>query len=327
MQENQGQQVFEQLIEELRIQIIEPVAQRLDQSAELTQRTSEAVERLHEQLGGISQNLASSIQTIKNFQQETLVELQNFANNLQQTLTQFQNDTTGVLERTGEEINRAVEQSIQGMTAQRQAFEESANQTADTFRGIRGELEVALHTQTQQQQEMLEGVQNTTQDILNTANTTFQQQTDTLSAVGNQASELMRTSKQELEQGLVQMNGMLNSTNQNIQQQLEQFRQNYQARLEEFFNQSSERITVQREAFNESANQAADTFRDIRGELEAAFQERAEVERQMLQGLRNGIVQILNRTTTVFEQQNSNLERVRNQASGLMNDARDLFKH
>ena len=137
----------------------------------------------------------------------------------------------------------------------------------------------------------------------------------------------MRTSKQELEQGLVQMNGMLNSTNQNIQQQLEQFRQNYQARLEEFFNQSSERITVQREAFNESANQAADTFRDIRGELEAAFQERAEVERQMLQGLRNGIVQILNRTTTVFEQQNSNLERVRNQASGLMNDARDLFKH
>ncbi len=256
-----------------------------------------------------------------------MVELQNFANNLQQTLTQFQNDTTGVLERTGEEINRAVEQSIQGMTAQRQAFEESANQTADTFRGIRGELEVALHTQTQQQQEMLEGVQNTTQDILNTANTTFQQQTDTLSAVGNQASELMRTSKQELEQGLVQMNGMLNSTNQNIQQQLEQFRQNYQARLEEFFNQSSERITVQREAFNESANQAADTFRDIRGELEAAFQERAEVERQMLQGLRNGIVQILNRTTTVFEQQNSNLERVRNQASGLMNDARDLFKH
>jgi hypothetical protein len=82
LQENQGQRVLEQLIQDLRVEVIEPVAQRLNQSAQLTKRASEAVENLHNELGGISQSLASSIQTIQNFQQETLVELQNFANNL-----------------------------------------------------------------------------------------------------------------------------------------------------------------------------------------------------------------------------------------------------
>ena len=144
LQENQGQRVLEQLIQDLRVEVIEPVADRLDESAELTRQASQAVTNLHNELGGISQSLASSIETIQNFQQETLVELQNFANNLGQTLNQFQTDTTGVLERTGEEINRAVEQSIVGMTAQREAFQESANQAAVTFRGIRGELEAAL---------------------------------------------------------------------------------------------------------------------------------------------------------------------------------------
>ena len=107
----------------MRVEVIEPVADRLDESAELTRQASQAVTNLHNELGGISQSLASSIETIQNFQQETLVELQNFANNLGQTLNQFQTDTTGVLERTGEEINRAVEQSIVGMTAQREAFQ------------------------------------------------------------------------------------------------------------------------------------------------------------------------------------------------------------
>lgn len=41
----------------------------------------------------------------------------------------------------------------------------------------------------------------------------------------------------------------------------------------------------------------------------------------MLQKFGNGIVQLINRTTTVFETQNNTLERVGNEASGLMNNA------
>jgi hypothetical protein len=160
LQENQGQRVLEKLIQDLRVEVIEPVADRLDESAKLTKRASEAVENLHNELGGISQSLASSIQTIQNFQQETLGELQNFANNLGQTLNQFQTDTTGVLEQTAQQINSAVEQSIVGMTAQREAFQESANQAAVTFRGIRGELEAALKERAEVEQQMLQGLRS-----------------------------------------------------------------------------------------------------------------------------------------------------------------------
>ncbi|MEH2384453.1 MAG: MotA/TolQ/ExbB proton channel family protein, partial [Nostoc sp.] len=134
IQETQGQRVLEELIKDLRIQVLEPIADRLDKSAELTQQASSAVLTLHKELGGISQSLASSILTIQNFQKETLVELQGFANNLGNTLNQFQTDTKGVLQQTADEINRAVDQSIQGMTAQRSAFETSAVQAAATFR-------------------------------------------------------------------------------------------------------------------------------------------------------------------------------------------------
>ncbi|WP_292830394.1 MotA/TolQ/ExbB proton channel family protein [Nostoc sp. JL33] len=160
LQENQGQRVLEELIKDLRIQVLEPIADRLDKSAELTQQASEAVLTLHRELGGISQSLANSILTIENFQKETLVELQGFAKNLGYTLNQFKTDTRGVLQQTADEINRAVDQSIQGLTAQRSAFETSAVQAAATFRGIREELQTALQERAAVEQQMLQGFAN-----------------------------------------------------------------------------------------------------------------------------------------------------------------------
>lgn len=144
LQENQGQRVLEQLIQDLRDEVIEPVAQRLDQSAQLTRQASEAVENLHQQLGGISQSLASSIQTIQDFQKDTSAELKDFAKELKQTLNDFQTDTKDVLKQTGIEINRAVEQSIAGMTAQREAFEESAGKASGLMNSAKDNLLATL---------------------------------------------------------------------------------------------------------------------------------------------------------------------------------------
>lgn len=282
LQENQGQQVFEQLIEELRIQIIEPVAQRLDESAELTRQASQAVTSLHNELGGISQSLASSIETIQNFQQETLVELQNFANNLGETLNQFQTDTTSVLQQTAQQINSAVDQSIVGMTAQREAFRESADQAAVTFRGIRGELEQALHTQTQQQQKMLEGVQSSTQEILNTANATFKQQTDTLSAVGNQASGLMNSAKEKLLATLGTIDQTLTKTRQTVQDDLTKFRNEYQNNLNNFFERQNnlleETLGLQRDGLSEVVTNLNTVFKE-------EYNRRSELSNQVNQSM------------------------------------------
>ncbi|WP_228013159.1 hypothetical protein [Nostoc edaphicum] len=276
LQENQGQRVLEELIKDMRVQVLEPIADRLDKSAELTQQASEAVLSLHRELGGISQSLASSILTIQNFQKETLVELQVFANHLGYTLNQFQTDTKGVLQQTADEINRAVNQSIQGMTAQRSAFETSAVQAAATFRGIREELQTALQERASVEKEMLQGFAS------NMGQTLSQFQTETTGVIQQTSHEINRAVVQSIE-------GM----------------------------------TAQRSAFEASAVQAAATFRGIREELQTALQERAAVEQQMLQATRTGIIQILTQANTTFHEQTNTLQTVGNQASGLMNDAKD----
>ncbi len=276
LQENQGQRVLEELIKDLRIQVLEPIADRLDKSAELTQQASEAVLTLHRELGGISQSLGTSILTIQNFQKETLVELQGFAKNLGDTLNQFQTDTKDVLQQTADEINRAVNQSIQGMTAQRSAFETSAVQAAATFRGIREELQTALQERATVEQQMLQGFAN------NMGQTLSQFQTETTGVIQQTSHEINRAVLQSIE-------GM----------------------------------TAQRSAFEASAVQAAATFRGIREELQTALQERATVEQQMLQATRTGIIQILTQANRTFHEQTNTLQTVGNQASGLMNDAKD----
>ncbi|MEH2283774.1 MAG: MotA/TolQ/ExbB proton channel family protein [Nostoc sp.] len=235
LQENQGQRVLEELIKDLRIQVLEPIADRLDKSAELTQQASNAVLTLHRELGGISQSLASSILTIENFQKETLVELQGFANNLGDTLNQFKTDTKGVLQQTADEINRAVDQSIQGMTAQRSAFKESAVEAAATFRGIREELQTALQERAIVEQQMLQATQTGIIQILTEANRTFHEQTNTLKTVGDQASGLMNGAKENLLGTLENIDATLTSTRQTVEDDLTRFRQEYQENLQIFF--------------------------------------------------------------------------------------------
>ncbi|MEA5603360.1 hypothetical protein [Nostoc sp. UHCC 0252] len=276
LQENQGQRVLEELIKDMRVQVLEPIADRLDKSAELTQQASTAVLTLHKELGGISQSLANSILTIEKFQKETLLELQGFAKNLGDTLNQFQTDTKGVLQQTADEINRAVNQSIQGMTAQRSAFETSAVQAAATFRGIREELQTALQERAIVEQQMLQGFAN------NMGQTLSQFQTETTGVIQQTSHEINR--------GVAQ---------------------------------SIEGMTAQRSAFEASAVQAAATFRGIREELQTALQERAAVEQQMLKATQTGIIQILTQANRTFHEQTNTLQTVGNQASGLMNDAKD----
>ncbi|MEH1928241.1 hypothetical protein [Nostoc sp.] len=266
IQENQGQRVLEELIKDLRIQVLEPIADRLDKSAELTQQASSAVLTLHKELGGISQSLASSILTIQNFQKETLVELQGFANNLGNTLNQFQTDTKGVLQQTADEINRAVDQSIQGMTAQRSAFETSAVQAAATFRGIREELQKALQERAIVEQQMLQATRTGIIQILTQANTTFHEQTNTLKTVGDQASGLMNGAKDNLLATLGNIDVTLTATRQTVEEDLTKFRQEYQENLKKFFQEQNNLLEgtlgTQQEGLSRVVNNLDQVFRE-----------------------------------------------------------------
>ena len=282
LQENQGQKVLEELIKDLRVQVLEPIADRLDRSAELTQQASTAVLTLHRELGGISQSLASSILTIENFQRDTLVELKGFAKNLGDTLNQFQTDTRDVLQETGQEINRAVVHSIEGMTAQRSAFEASAVQAAATFRGIREELQTALQERAAVEQEMLQATRTGIIHILTEANRTFHEQTNTLKTVGDQASGLMNDAKDNLLATLGNIDTTLTATRQTVEVDLTKFRQEYQANLQMFFEEQNSLLEGtlgnQRNGLSEVVNNLDKVFRE---EFERRSKLTQEVDKSM----------------------------------------------
>ena len=257
---------IQSLIKQLRNELIEPVVQRLDQSAKLTEEASLAVRELKDELGGITESLSGAVQTIQEFQRDTLIKLQEFAQSLQEILNQFSGDTKGVLQQVAEEINNAVAQSIIGMEAQRQAFEISANSAANTFRGIREDLQEALITQATQQKEMLEGVKNSTESILDKTTIAFSQQTETIKNVGEEASQLMNQAKENLLETLTNIDTILYQTRITLQEELERFRLEYQVSLTEFFTQQNnlleETLSKQKEGLAEVVNNLQTTFKE-----------------------------------------------------------------
>jgi len=128
--QNAQSQSINNLILQMRSELIEPVVERLDESAHLIGETSTAVTDLKNSLGEITQRLGESVNTIQEFQQNTLRQLEAFAQNMQDILGQFRLDTQNVLRSVSDEIQRAVQESIRGLEAQRQAFEDSGQRAA-----------------------------------------------------------------------------------------------------------------------------------------------------------------------------------------------------
>ena len=289
IQENQKQTV-ELLVQQLRQELIEPVVERLDQSAKLTEDASSAVRELKNELGGIAQSLAGAVETIQSFQQDTLQKLQEFAGDLQTILGEFRNDTQGVMEQVASEINRAVDQSITGMESQRSAFEASATQAADTFRGIREDLQMALNTQADQQKQMLREVYNSTEGILTQANEAFQNQSNTLTTVGQEASTLLNQAKDNLLGTLENIDTMLQNTRQTVQSELESFRLDYQNALQQFFDE-------QNNLLNETLGEQREGLSQVVSNLQQAFSDEAHSRQVMTEQVDQSLVKI-NATVT-----------------------------
>jgi hypothetical protein len=289
IQENQKQTV-ELLVQQLRQELIEPVVERLDQSAKLTEDASSAVRELKNELGGIAQSLAGAVETIQSFQQDTLQKLQEFAGDLQTILGEFRNDTKGVMEQVASEINRAVDQSITGMESQRSAFEASATQAADTFRGIREDLQMALNTQADQQKQMLREVYTSTEGILTQANEAFQNQSNTLTTVGQEASTLLNQAKDNLLGTLENIDTMLQNTRQTVQSELESFRLDYQNALQQFFDE-------QNNLLNETLGEQREGLSQVVSNLQQAFSDEAHSRQVMTEQVDQSLVKI-NATVT-----------------------------
>ncbi len=305
---DQGQDI----LLKLRDEFIVPISSQLKESASSTKEASEAVISLKNELGSVSKDLALSIITIQDFQGKTLSQLEGFADNLGNTLVDFQTGTKDVLKEVGEEIKRGVDESIVGMKSQRQAFSDSATQAATTFTGIRTELEAALTTQTASQEQMLQNVGVEIKRGVEESIISMKAQQQAFSNSTTQAANTFIGIQTKLESAL---------TTQTESQ--EKMLQNVGAEIKRGVEESIISMKAQQEAFSDSTTQAADTFRDIRTELELALTKQTASQEQMLQNVEDRMNTILSNTDRAFQQQSNTLKLVGDTASTLMDTARD----
>lgn len=229
------EELLNTLIQEQRTQLIQPILEELNRTSNLTettsrliQETSQAINGLTNELAGVTRSLSGAIETIQEFQQQTLTELNQFAKNLQTILSDFQTGTRDVMEEISDKITQGVDASIKAMEGQKEAFEESAKQAASTFVEIREQLETALTTQGQEQRRLLS-------DFTETMEQTVSNQAQLLSETGDQAKSVMEQASSNLTDTLGNINETLQNTRITVQEELEQFRQQYQEALMHFF--------------------------------------------------------------------------------------------
>lgn len=229
----------ETLINAIKEEIVEPLTEQIRKTAGTVEQAASAISKLNEDLGTISVKLGESVATIQVFQQETMAELKLFAGDLRNILAGFQTDTKVILEGVADSIKSAVDESIAGMSAQRDAFKQSAEDAAKTFTDIKTELVQALDHQTDLQKGLLDQTAQRFDGVIQNSISAFEKQSDVLRDVGEHAAKLMDSSRENLKQTLGNIEDSLLQTKHVVEQELQLFRTNYQASLTDFFLQQN----------------------------------------------------------------------------------------
>jgi hypothetical protein len=229
----------ETIINAIKEEIVEPLTHQISATANTVAQAASAINQLNDDLGTISVKLGESVATIQVFQQETMSELKLFAGDLRTILAGFQTDTKVILEGVAGSIKSAVDESIAGMSAQRDAFKQSAVDAAKTFTDIKTELVQALDHQTDLQKGLLDQTAQRFDGVIHNSIVAFEKQSDVLRDVGEHAAKLMDSSRENLKQTLGNIEDSLLQTKQVVEQELQLFRTNYQASLADFFLQQN----------------------------------------------------------------------------------------
>ena len=239
IKQDNGEKVIQAIMTQLRTEVIEPLSNQISETSTLVKESTTAVTKLHDELGDISSKLAGAVSTIQSFQEETMKQLSGFSNDLRGILSGFQTDTKVILEGVSVQLNSAVKSSITAMDAQKNAFQDSANQAALTFSGIKENLEESLTKQATVQKEMLDNTAERVGKLLEESQKSHFEQVKIIEQVGETATGLMNNARENLSSTLSSVDNVLIETKNTVTEQLNNFRMTYQESLTTFFNEQN----------------------------------------------------------------------------------------
>lgn len=315
IKEQSQKELVELLIQEMKSELIAPVAEELSKTSAAVTSSNEITSQLNSNIERVVTSTSETVNTINEFQKETMLKLQLFAESLKGILASFKEDTQGAMTSIASEVNTMLNNASQGMDSQRVAFEQSANKAASAFEGMKNSLEAALDERQSAEKDLFENVTGRINDLLSDISTSFESQTSVLAQTGETASQMMTQAQKDFEM----------SVQQRREEESKMFVE-VESRLSNLVENAAKGIENQQSAFEQSADKASSAFEGMKHSLEAALDERQSAEKILFENVTGRINGLLSEISTSFENQTSVLAQTGETASNLMNQAQKDFE-
>ncbi|MGR5318910.1 chemotaxis protein [Vibrio sp. DNB22_19_1] len=271
IKEQSQKELVELMIGEMKVQLIEPVTIELQKTSEAVAKSNELSTQLNSNIERVVTSTSATVASIDEFQKETMVKLQGFAESLKTILSSFKDDTQGAMSTIATEVQSLLDGASKGLSEQRDAFEQSAIRASSAFEGIKTSMDRALNERQTKEKALFDGVESRINTLIEGSSDAFKQQTTVLENVGEQASKLMTSAKEELEAGLGDIDSKVKSMSETVQRELEAFREQYQQNLTSYFEQQNHLLEGSLSKQRDGLNDVVDNFRKV---FESEYQAR-----------------------------------------------------
>ncbi|MCL1143216.1 hypothetical protein [Shewanella gaetbuli] len=199
IKEQSQKELVQLLIGEMKSELIEPVTEELSKTSAAVSESNTVTATLNANVERVITTTSETVNTIDGFQKETMAQLQSFAKSLQTILSSFKEDTQGAMSQIATEVNNMLQGASQGMDQQRVAFEQSSQDAASAFEGMKESLELALDQRQVSERALFEDVTTRINALLNETSNSFEAQSTVIAKTGDVATALINKAQEDFE--------------------------------------------------------------------------------------------------------------------------------
>ncbi|MEZ9281821.1 hypothetical protein AB4082_19410 [Vibrio cyclitrophicus] len=315
IKEQSQQELVSLLVKEMKSELIEPVTVELQKTSEAVLESNEVTAELNRNVEKVVTSTAATVSTINDFQKETMVKLQEFAESLKTILTSFSEETQGAMGTIASEVKGMLGDATDGMEKQRIAFEQSSQTAASAFQGIKESMDGALSERQSAEKAMFESVTSRINTLLSEVSDSFDNQTQVITKTGEVASGLMTQAQNDFEKSV-----------ESRREGEKQLFSEVEMRIGNLLESTQTAFTQQSDTIKEVGESAQQLMSQAQSDFEKSVESRREGEKQLFSEVEMRIGNLLESTQTAFTQQSDTIKEVGESAQQLMSKAQSDFE-
>jgi len=218
---DQGQQILGELVSRLREEVLEPMADKMGEITEATNRSAHAVNDLTAVVGQTLTQMRATVTAFEEVQKRTLADLRTFQVGMSQTLSDFQQHSRELHSRMSEEIAGVAERAGGLMDVARQSLESTLGTIGPSLHQMSEQIARELGSALARFQEDSKGH--------------YDKMADQLQTVAGEAARTMQAAQAGLASTLGGIDATIRTMSEVTRGELEKFRDEYQSQLTHFF--------------------------------------------------------------------------------------------